>query len=267
MIPDEFNPEKLKAAIERGGVGDLRFACNFADRIVTAVIKAKHEETLNDGFQAFRARNDYIEDTESNPGYVNFYALSGKDICAPPKEKVSLGRFNARHEPVLYLSTTREVALAETRALSTGTCTVGAFRTIRPLRIAQLLQHNKESFALFLSEKPSDDDREKWLLARTAEFVSRRVPDQDRDLHYRVCNLIGSAFRESGFDGLAYRTSFWSNGWREDGRSPDEDHIFASNIVLFDPEAAIPKSAALYQIEWKRPIAQGENSGAWVAKS
>ena len=267
MIPDTYEPGKLKAAVKRGGRDDLRFACDLADRIVAAVTKAKDEETLEKGFKAFRARNDYVEDCETNLGRVDLYPLGEKEISAPPKDKTSLGRFNPPYLPVLYLSTTREVALAECRALPSDICTVATFQTVRPIRIAKLLQVDNIPFEALLDQNPSEDSLEKWLLAQTANFVSRRVPDHDRDVHYRACNLIASAFKECGFEGLAYRTSFWSQGWRDEKRSADEDRIFASNLVLFDPEAAIPRQSALYRINWKRPFAEHEGGGVWTAKA
>lgn len=78
MIPDEYNLSNFRDALGRGGVGDLRFACDFADRIVTAVGAADDEETLKKGFKAFRARADYEEDCTSNPGNVYLNPLIGK---------------------------------------------------------------------------------------------------------------------------------------------------------------------------------------------
>jgi RNA-directed DNA polymerase len=60
---------------------------------------------------------------------------------------------------------------------------------------------------------------------------------------------------------------FWSEGWREEERSEEEDSIFASNIVLFDPKHAKPVRSALFRIDWKRPTAQEDGNGYWEAKS
>lgn len=256
MVPDEYNPEKLKAAVKRGGREDLRFAYDFADRIVAALTKAKHEETLKKGFKAFRARRGCVEDLETESGQPQLQTLSDEEITAPPKDKTSLGRFNSSNQPVLYLSTTREVALAECRALSSDICTVATFQTVRTIRVAQLLQLNNLSIIALYESDRSDESLEKYLLSETANFVSRRVPDHDRDLHYRTCNLIASAFKKFGFEALAYRTSFWSSGWRHDKRTADEDILYAANLVLFDPEAATPQNSALFQINWKRPLAK-----------
>jgi hypothetical protein len=120
------------------------------------------------------------------------------------------------------LSTTREVAVAETKALSTDVCTVAAFKSQRPLRIAKLLQ--KERLPLgWLETDLKEEDLDALLLHLTSEFVSRRVADADREAHYRTCNLIASAFKEREFHGIAYRTSFWSDGWRKKARSDAEE--------------------------------------------
>ncbi|MCY1668068.1 RES family NAD+ phosphorylase [Rhizobium sp. SL86] len=260
------DPERMKAAINRGGKSDLRSACDSAERIVSAVAKAGDEETLKTGFKAFRARNDYIVFDDPESGRIEICPLAGKDLGAPPKEKTSLGRFNPPNQPVLYLSTSMEVCLAEVRALSSDTCTVATFQTVRPIRLAKLLKLGTP-LGVFLSKEPTDEDRDKWLLSQTAKFVSRRVPDSDRELHYRTCNLIASAFLESGFDGLVYRTSFWSPGWREKNDRPHEDHVRAANIVLFDPDAATPQASAVYSINWKRPYAEQASSSVWTANT
>ncbi len=221
---------------------------------------------LKQGFRAFRARRDYVENDTSDTGNIHLYPLTGEDVCAPPADKTFLGRFNAPRHPVLYLSTTREVAIAETRALSTDTCTVASFKTVRELRLAKLLKKGGFPLDWLFGENRSEESLSKLLLYQTAEFVSRRVSDSDRDLHYRACNLVASAFKERGFDGIAYRTSFWSDGWRKEGRSEEEESIFASNIVFFDPLSAIPVDAALYRIDWKRPSAAQDGNGYWKAK-
>lgn len=256
------DPDKIKSSLKGGSRRDLRFACECADRIFDAVVKAGDEETLSPGFTAFRARNSYKEVSDTETGMIYLNPLSGTELGAPPKEITSLGRFNAPNRPALYLSTTREVALAEVRAISTDTCTVAAFKTTRALRIAKLLQLTTP-MDVFLSENPSEDEKLRLLRARTANFVSRRVQESDRDLHYRACNLIASAFAENGFDGLAYRTSFWSSGWRNEKRKFDEDHVLASNLVLFDTEAAIPMWSQLFRINWKRPYAEEDGNGVW----
>jgi len=53
----------------------------------------------------------------------------------------------------------------------------------------------------------------------------------------------------------------------EEERSEEEESIFASNIVLFDPKHAKPVRSALFRIDWKRPTAQEDGNGYWEAKS
>lgn len=259
MNGKKYNPTELIAALQRGGVGDLRTACDFADRIVAAVKKANDIEMLSEGTLTYRARIGYVSDEildDSGGCKVNFYPRAKENMGAPPEsKKISLGRFNPPNAPVLYLSTAREVALAEIRALPSDICTVATFQTVKPIKFAKLLQHDKTSIIDIIEHKQSDEILEKWMLSETANFVSRRMPDHERDVHYRACNLIASAFRESGIEGLAYRTSFWSPGWHNTEQSVDENHVLASNIVLFDPDAAAPGLTAMFKINWKRPFA------------
>ncbi|TCT28857.1 RES domain-containing protein [Martelella mediterranea] len=266
MVPPKYTPDSLTTALQRGGVSDLRFACEVAERIVSAVIKHKDEENIGAGFPAFRARKGCIEEEVPEAGRLDFYPYIKSDIAAPPSGNSKIGRFNAPKSSVLYLATKREVALAEVRASYTDICTIGTFTTCRPLRLGTLLRIKKEPLRVLLEDDPSEDDLELWLLARTAEFVSRRVSDDERELHYRACNLIASAFQQNGFDGLAYRTSFWSPGWRDDQQTEDEDHIYSSNLVFFDPKDAKPVRSALYHINWKRPFSEVAGNAIWKAQ-
>jgi hypothetical protein len=84
MDPFERNPRNILNALKTGGVPELRDACDLADEIVDAVLRAGDEETLSKGFQAFRARKDYIEDSTSQPGSIHFHPLSDENMTAPP---------------------------------------------------------------------------------------------------------------------------------------------------------------------------------------
>lgn len=267
MDLEQYELHNLKQAVERGGVGDLRFACDFVDRIVLATEKHIGVEELSVGYKAFRARDDYNEDIdpEDHSYYPN--ALRGDEVGAPPANLTRLGRFNIPRHPVLYLATTPEVALAEIRAAPSVTCTVATFKTVKPIRLGKLLEVDKVPVGVFLNSKPLIEDYEHYLLARTAKFVSMQVSERDRDTHYRTCNLIGSAFKERGFDGLAYRTSFWASGWRDDQNTVDANIVLSSNIVLFNPEDAKPARSDLYNVNWKRPIADRQSGGSWVDKT
>ncbi|QUS59033.1 RES family NAD+ phosphorylase [Pseudovibrio brasiliensis] len=268
MDIDQYDIHNLKQAVGRGGIGDLRFACDFVDRIVHATEKNDGVEELREGYTAFRARNEYHEKIDPEDQTYFHNALRGDEVGAPPANVSGLGRFNSPHHPVLYLATRPEVALAEIRALPSDTCTVATFQTTRPIRLGKLLDVDKNPIAVYLNPKPAIEDYENYLLAGTAVFVSRRVSDQDRDVHYRTCNLIGSAFKDRGIDALAYRTSFWSSGWRDDQNTVDTNLVLSSNIVLFNPQDAKPVRTDLFCLNWKLPIAESlGGSGSWVDKA
>lgn len=267
MKRDDFDTHSFKMAVADGGLSSLRFACDFAERLVAATETAGEIETLPKGFAAFRARNKICEYEDEETGQIHFHPLRGREVGAPPADQVKLGRFNIACHPVLYLSFSGAVALAEVRALPSDDCTVARLETKKPLKIARLLRNESFPLRALLDEEPTKESYEEWLMADAARFVSRRVTDDERDVHYRACNLISSAFRESGVEGLAYRTSFWSSGWRDEKYSKDEDSLRASNLVLFDPDAAIPVSSSVYRIDWKRPTAEIAGNARWKATS
>lgn len=255
MHSENYSLWKLTSLLNCGGVGDLRSACDLADRIVAAAKRFKDGGVWQEGSQAFRARVGYEELLDQEGRVDNLSPLVGDQMRAPPKDKVKLGRFNAPGHPVLYLSTKKEIALAETRVLPSDACTIAIFKTVRPLKFAHLMRVDE-----FFDDNAREDIFLKRLLAESARFVSRRVADHERDLHYRACNLIASAFKDSGFEGLIYRTSFWSKGWRGSEGVPRD-----ANIVIFDPEAAVPIKSSLYKIDWARPEAQCCGNSVWYA--
>lgn len=259
----DYDPRSIRAALERGGIADLRRACQISERIADAAILLRDCKKLIKGTKLFRARADYSETTGENGNITGHSPLSGDDMGAPPASKVSLGRFNAPQHPVLYLATTPEVALTESRALSDDECSVAEFQLKKDIHVGLLLRHKKWHLSALLDEKPSDEDLQKWLLARTADFVSRRVSDRDRDLHYRACNLISAAFRDKGLHGLIYRTSFWSPGWEEPGQSDLSNGVLSANVVLFSPDDAECIKSVLCRIDWRRPIAQLVGGPVW----
>jgi len=256
------SPLQLLRALELGTPSDLRFALKFAETIVSATEALGDVETLNEGFRSFRARNDYVED-ESDDGQIDVWPYADEDIAAPPADLTSLGRFNLEKRPALYLATAPEVALAECKALPSDTCTVGQFELSKPCKVAQFLRHGKLPINVFLGEG-KEEDFERWLLADTADFLSRRVSAKNRETHYRACNFIASAFKEHGYDGLVYRTSFWSSAWRTGKNAQEQDQVRSANIVLFDVEAATPTKSWLAEINWKRPIAEQAGKAVWT---
>ena len=254
MIPKEFDSYALRSAVERGGLSDLRFACEFVERVVSIVEMYGDTFIMDAGQDAFRARNGYTEVDDDVLG-TKFVPLEGDAISAPPAETTSLGRFNQSGRPVLYMSTTPEVALAECRTLPSETCTVANFKTKRKCRIAQFLRHEQFSKGTLAVEK-TKRGHELWLLYEMSKFLSRRVEGGERELHYKTCNLVASAFSERNYDGLLYRTSFWSSLWKEENEKELNSNIRSSNIVLFDPLAAYPESSKLYSLNWNRPRAE-----------
>lgn len=250
-----YDPEALKKAVSRGGLSDLKFACSFVERLCGTVERRGNEEVLPEGFTAYRARNDYVEEIDEEAGQYFTFPLAEDEMGAPPANKTGLGRFNTPNTPVLYLSTTREVALAECRALPSDTCSVGVFKCLRDVRIAKFLPEKGVPIG-WLNEEAGIREMEDWLLFQMAQFLARRVQGVERETHYRTCNLVASALKERGFDGLAYRTSFWSSMWQGDEDDHDVEQIRSANIVLFDPKIAVFETSHLFQINWKRPIAE-----------
>ena len=246
---------KLKDLVRSGGPSELKIAISIAEKIASLVQSYEHFETVSEGRTFFRARNSYDQSESLFGGELN-RPLNGDNMGPPPKEKSGLGRFNSKGTSALYLSSLPEVALAEVRAIQGQKCTVAQFQTLRETRIAKLLAFPDRNLN---SEQGFEESEEERLLIDASVFVSRRILHEDRNDHYRCCNLIGSAIREHGFDGIAYRTSFWSPSW---GDESAENFQFA-NIVLFDPKVAQAVKSSIMELEWPRPISKYSNGIDW----
>lgn len=251
------NPYKVRNSLSNGSIADLRLACKYVEDVADAIERTVSFQTIEAGFMFYRSRNEYLEDIAEN-SQMRLYPLKKENMGAPPACKTELGRFNRKGNPVLYLSTTREVALAECKARPIDTSTVGEFSLLKPAKIAIFLKTDGFPIGWLMNDEPSQNDYDQYLLHQITNFLCQPVSDSERYAHYRLTSLLASVFEEREFNGIAYRTSFWSPAWREEDDDPIRETLRSSNVVLFDPKIAEVKHVDLYSIDWKRPVSKRE---------
>ncbi|WP_158647018.1 RES family NAD+ phosphorylase [Paraburkholderia azotifigens] len=129
-----------------------------------------------------------------------FEPYTGTEISAPPVLVASEGRLNRHRESILYLATDEETAVAELRPHPGHLVSTAQFVNDRPILIADFARYD---IRLFLS-----DDRLE-LLRRILSFSALlNLPVQpERKDFYALTQTLCDAFRNSGFEGVAFRSS------------------------------------------------------------
>ena len=131
------------------------------------------------------------------------------DRMKPKKEwtfedGASEGRVNAKGIPCLYAATHLETAIAEQRPWKGSHVTVASLKASRELRIINCT--SDDSAKIYLA-KPDGEEREKavwwWIDRAFSEPVNRA----DDHTEYVPTQILAELFRNSGIDGIGYRSS------------------------------------------------------------
>ncbi len=158
------------------------------------------EVIIPEGTAFFRARR-IKEQSLSRRG--KYYGLDPSDSMAPrPGAVKHAGRFNCRHESVLYMSEEPYTALAE---LKPGKKSL--------INIAELTLPREVTLADFTYDGTDMDDG----ADETARVYNRMalacylVVHHDRE-RYRITQHIGQMIKAIGYDGIRYSSSLSPNG-------------------------------------------------------
>lgn len=123
------------------------------------------------------------------------------EIGAPPPTKATQGRLNRGGVSFLYLATDETTAAAEVRPHPGHHVSIGAFRSLRNIRIADF-------GAIDIADFSSSDARlDAFHLGHT---ISREIslPITPKDRHkYSVTQLLADIIRRQGYDGIRFPSS------------------------------------------------------------
>jgi hypothetical protein len=123
----------------------------------------------------------------------------------PLRDRAVEGRVNPKGIPYLYLSTSRETALAEVRPWIGSLISVGLFQNRRKLKIVNCT--TDDNHIVYLEGEPSPEEREKAVWADIDRAFAKPVTPVDDVADYVPTQIIAEVFKTNGFDGLAYRSS------------------------------------------------------------
>ena len=151
----------------------------------------------------------------------------------PIPEKSSDGRVNPKGIVCLYLATQKETAILEVRPLIGSYVSVAQFEVVKDLNIINCSAPEIGNLA-FLEKGLSQGDIEKIVWSAINRAFSEPVERGDDRLDYVPTQIIAEAFKLTGFDGIAYKSSYGEDGF---------------NVALFDMAAADLINCGLYRID------------------
>jgi len=151
----------------------------------------------------------------SKKGYEN------DEMWNPPKEFATSGRANPKGISYLYLGSSIETTLYETRASLFDYVSVGEFRLKEDIKILDL--RNPDYDIVPWSE---NDSVELFIIYASfiktlQEEISLPIRKQDKELDYIPTQYISEYIKSLGFDGVEYQSSLDSKG---------------HNLAIFNPD-------------------------------
>jgi hypothetical protein len=146
----------------------------------------------------------------------------------PTHEFASHGRANPKGIPYLYLSNSKETAMAEMRPWKDALISCAQFKTTRQLRIIDCSVRVGEIF----SPATSPEERTRSIWRDIDNAFSKPIATSDEHVKYVPTQILAELFKTSGFDGVTYKSSL-GEGF---------------NTALFDLDAANVFNRQLFQV-------------------
>lgn len=153
------------------------------------------------------------------------------DRMCPRAGRATEGRANPKGIPYLYLSSSRETALAEARPWVGSQVSVGQFKVVRELKVVNCTTERNGS--TFYFKEPSPKKREEAVWADIDKAFAKPVTPIDDVADYVPTQVLSELFKAKGFDGIGYRSSL-GDGF---------------NIALFDIHSAEIINCFLFAVD------------------
>lgn len=190
----------------------------------------KRQSRLPADHQLCRAQVAHGEYDDPNAGPIPQPAPPARMVPLP--HMASDGRANPRGIPCLYMADDRHTAIAEVRPWIGSLVSVAVMRTLKDQRLVDVRDDSGHK-PIYIGDEPSAEKREAAVWSHIARAFQEPVLREDNRAGYAPTQIIAEAFREHGYDGIAYGSAFG------EGRT---------NIVLFDLGAAELVACELHEI-------------------
>ncbi len=152
----------------------------------------------------------------------------------PRAEKESDGRANPKGIACLYLATKEETAVLEVRPLIGSYVSVAQFTVLKDLRLINCSTKEIGNLERFLKRDWTAEETEKAVWSDINGAFSEPVERGEDSLDYIPTQILAEIFKLSGFDGIAYKSSYGEDGF---------------NVALFDVQTADVINCGLYRIK------------------
>ncbi len=230
-------PVEIAALFMPGLAGDVHEKKweNFAEEI-----KNKNRFFLNETIDLTLLANllEYFSRTY-DPGKI-FYRgrvseKSGIDLGLmgkPPADKTTPGRANPKGIPYLYLATTVETTIYESRSTFLDYITIAEFRLLEKLKVVSLRGITSISPFVFGDQLEKYISHQKYLVRLETE-LSRPVRRFDKELDYLPSQYLCEYVKSLDYDAIEYGSSLKTGG---------------INLAVFNDAKLEPRSVEIYEI-------------------
>jgi hypothetical protein len=193
----------------------------------------KKEEVIAAGTILFRAQlgHDWRPEPVAEGVTEELPCAFSPERMKPRPDRAVEGRANPKGIPCLYVGTHTKTSVAEVRPWIGALVSVARLKTTRPLRVVNCTV-DKHTSKLYFQE-PSPDERERVVWQDIDRAFSEPVAPSDDEASYAPTQVLAEAFRQSGFDGVAYRSAVGTG----------------HNIAIFDSAAADLISCGLVVVD------------------
>lgn len=209
------------------------------------------EEKLPSGTLLWRAQvghdweEVYIAEGETDQQPAPF----PPDRMKPLPDRAKEGRTNPKGIPQLYLSTGRDIAIAEVRPWLGSLVSVAQFKVLKDVTTMNCTTEDGHRRRIHFQE-PGPKERETAVWADIDRAFAQPLTIADDIADYVPTQILAELFKSRGFDGIGYRSAFG------DGH----------NIGLFDLNCADLINCSLFRIKSVKLESSEESNPYFVSK-
>lgn len=162
-------------------------------------------------------------------------------LGAPPAHLATGGRANSPGVPMLYVSTTRAVAVHEVRPTRMAVVHTMEFRPRRKLSLVDFTPSSDRRPNPFFTYENGDPcpPGDIWVASELGavlgEALSRPLRESDIRVEYLATQYVAEFVRSTGRDGIRFRSSFCA----------PEQGVDGDNVVIFEPHGLRGDSASV----------------------
>lgn len=172
------------------------------------------------------------------------------DRMKPPPDRAAEGRANPKGISMLYLSNRKQTAISETRPWIGSLVSCAKFVLNRDVKVIDFSVYHGTGYTIFF-EEPNDKEKEKAVWSDIDNAFSMPVTLDDRVADYAPTQIIAELFKKEGYDGVAYKSAFGSDGY---------------NIALFDLDDVRLESCNLYEVKAAQFEIAAIDNPYWIAE-